>query len=639
MKATFGSMSWFYLVSASCISKSSSFLMPVSSPTLRRLKSLTTTSSVRLQMAARAGSSKISSSVNHQKKEEHTIEDNHEESVQSIHHHGKVPVTFITGFLGTGKTSTLQHLLQNTEGLQIGVIVNDMASVNIDAKLVSAASQSQSGVIELHNGCACCSLADELMTSIDSLLTSRSQKVNNAIEDEKKEEEEEELNDGARISKNKIRPFDAVVIELSGVADPMSIQQNWNFAKLQKHSVTEKAEISRVVTLIDASTFGTDFMAWETAGQRDGWVDPADECAANRKVPELLVEQIEAADVILVNKVDLAGPEQVTIASALARSINQKAILEEVQFGRVALKQILRHPKPIDIPDNLLVDNQSSDSHDHSHSSHSDKDVGCDKPGCTEDHSHEHHAHDHASHDPTVSAGSDLEGSTPSSSHSHEHSHSHSASTNSHGIVSFVYKRDRPFNPKKLMPLLNTWPVPIKDDLDFDSIREALDTRYDSADTIKGPESSPFFGVLRSKGFCWIAPSRWNDAMGDPWRHDTVMYWSHAGKHFGIGAAGKWWGTLTKQQLKDYFAGDPKEYERILSEDFVSEEFGDRRQEIVFIGVGIDEELITNALDDCLLKDQGIERYRQELNNYINIRATKESPGLINIGGVDHLDL
>lgn len=613
MKTTIGSMSLFYLVATSCISKSASFV-PVSSPSLRRLTS-SMASSVRLQMA---GSTKISSSI---KKRKVHAEDKHDDFNPT--HPTKVPITFIAGFLGTGKTSTLQHMLENTEGLQIGVIVNDVASVNIDAKLVSAASASQSGVIELHNGCACCSLADELMTSIDNLLTSRSQKVN-AIGGAKDDEKGK-----ASVSKNEIRPFDAVVIELSGVADPMSIQQNWNFAKLQNHPVTEKADISHIVTLIDASTFGTDWMTWETAGQRDGWVDPADECSANRKVPELLAEQIEAADVILVNKVDLAGPEQVKIASALARSINQKAVMEEVQYGRVSLKQILQFP-------DMQLDDHSSDTHDDNHSPNSDSHA-CNKPGCTEDHSHAHHAHEHSSHKPSTSSDSDVKENAPS--HSHEHSHSHSTSTNSHGIVSFVYKRNRPFNPKKLMPLLNTWPVPMKDELDFDAIREAQDTLFESDDAGKGPESNVFFGVLRSKGFCWIAPKRWNDSTGDPWRHDTVMYWSHAGKHFGIGAAGKWWGTLTRQQLKDYFAGDPKEYERILSEDFVSEEYGDRRQEIVFIGVGIDEVAITKALDDCLLKDKGMERYREELNNYINIRATKESPGLINIGGVDHVDL
>lgn len=138
----------------------------------------------------------------------------------------KVPITLLSGFLGAGKTCTLQHLLENTEGVKIGVIVNDVANVNIDAKLISG---KKNGVVELQNGCACCSLADELLTSVDTLLG-----------DERK--------------------FDALVVELSGVADPVAIKSNWNNAKVQGHPVTLKADVSQVVTLVDASTFGTDWM-------------------------------------------------------------------------------------------------------------------------------------------------------------------------------------------------------------------------------------------------------------------------------------------------------------------------------------------------------------------------------------------
>jgi hypothetical protein len=103
----------------------------------------------------------------------------------------KVPIVLLSGFLGAGKTCTLQHLLENTDGVKIGIIVNDVASVNIDAKLVSS---SMNGVVELQNGCACCSLADELLTSVDLLLGNHE--------------------------------LDAVVVELSGVADPVAIQAN-----------------------------------------------------------------------------------------------------------------------------------------------------------------------------------------------------------------------------------------------------------------------------------------------------------------------------------------------------------------------------------------------------------------------------
>jgi len=127
-------------------------------------------------------------------------------------------------------------------------------------------------------------------------------------------------------------------------------------------------------------------------------------------------------------------------------------------------------------------------------------------------------------------------------------------------------------------------------------------------------------------------------------RHDTAMYWSHAGKHFGISAAGKWWGSVSPEKMIDFFKGDMKEYDRILKEDFVTEEFGDRRQEIAFIGVGLKEKEITATLDRCLVSEnRGMERYRQELENHMNTffnsSSTRRGPGLFDVGRIDHIDM
>ncbi len=471
----------------------------------------------------------------------------------------KVPIILLSGFLGAGKTTTLQHLLANKEGVKIGVIVNDVASVNIDAKLIAG---SQDGVVELQNGCACCSLADELLGSVDTLLS----------------------ND---------RKFEAVIVELSGVADPVAIKSNWNAAKMQGHPITSKADVSMVVTLIDACTFGTDWMTWDLAAERDGWVDPVDECAGQRKVPELLAEQVEAADVILINKVDLAG-DNVAVAASLAKTLNDKAIMREVVFGKVSPNLILQ---------DLIKGDKKKDS-DFKHNRNNDNDDSYPDPA-------------------NVPVSSSVK----------------RTSIDNLGITSFIYKANRPFNMRKLMAILNKWPVPIKEELDLGLLKAAVEGGYE----IEGmsEEASPFTGVLRSKGFCWFAPTKWDGMSNDAYRHDTAMYWSHAGKHFGISAAGKWWGTISKIQMAKFFQNDMKEYERILSEDFVSEEFGDRRQEIVFIGVGMKENDITLALDQCLLAERGMERYRQELQNYMNTIYTtsKGGPSLFNVGGVDHMDL
>jgi len=477
-------------------------------------------------------------------------------SIDSIIPPTVTPVTLLSGFLGSGKTTTLQHLLENKDGLRIGVIVNDMASVNIDSKLLKKSVSTSNlektndftnnnGIVELKNGCACCSLADELLNTVETLLDSR--------------DSDEE-------------PFDALVVELSGVADPIAIQQNWEQAKLMNHPVTKKSEMKRIVTLIDSSTFGTDWMTWDTAGERENWVDPMDDCAASRKVPQLLAEQIEAADIMLLNKIDLAGPEQVKIASTLARTINENAMLEEIEFGKVA------SPKQIVRTDDNETTNKEKEATTTDGAS----------PGCT--------------------------------------SKSRNTSTDDLGIVTFVYKADRPFKTHTLMNLLDKWPIPHKEDLG-DLVKYEQDGMHENAQPGNDTRESPFSGILRSKGFCWLAPARWSvdSRQGDQWRHDTAMYWSQAGKHFGISAAGKWWATLSKEKMKDYFNDDHKEYERILSEDFVSKQYGDRRQEIVFIGVNINNQEITKALDDCLVTEKDMEQYQQQLDNFMN--TVLESPG------------
>lgn len=424
----------------------------------------------------------------------------------------KVPITLLSGFLGSGKTTTLKHLLENRQGIKVGVVVNDVASVNIDAKLVSSpdntvgstsSSSSSSladGILELQNGCACCSLADELLTTIDTLIESR--KINKG--------------DGGGDDNS----FDAICVELSGVADPTAIKANWDTAQLQGLGVTQKAELVNVVTLVDASTFGSDFLSWDMAGQRPDWVNPNDECGSDqRKVAELLAEQIEAADILIMNKADIASEEQLRVATALARTINDGAKMEVVEYGKVTPRMILpvhRRQETTDTGGSECTEkaeshcDHGSDCHDHSHS-----------------HGHEHQ-HDDNSHD-----------------HSHEHEdqhrHQHHATdTENLGIISFVYRATRPFDTRKLLQVIQTWPVPIKDELDLDpySLQQENDESDAGSKKIQFQEDA-YLGVLRSKGFCWLAPTKWDGPQQDSWRHDTAMYWSHAGKHFGIKAAGR----------------------------------------------------------------------------------------------------
>jgi len=535
-----------------------------------------------------------------------------------------IPTILLAGFLGSGKTSTLKHLLENNQNIKIGTIVNDVAAVNIDAKLIANSDSYNSnrvnsmaeGVVELQNGCACCSLADELFTSV------------------------------IRLTEGGKRELDAIVVELSGVADPVAVRDNWEQAKIQGHPATQLADLQRTVTLVDSSTFGSDWLTWDVAGDREAWTEAGDDCSAVRKVPELLAEQVEAAQVLLINKIDLAGEEQVKVASGLARGLNAKASIMEVEFGKVDAKELLG--KAFGSVEDISKD------HDHSHHDHSSHEVEtksseCNEPAC-KDESHSHaHSHDH------TSDCNDPECNDTSHSHSHDHtsdcndpecndtSHSHShdhqtktTAADQLGISSFVYKASTPFNSQRLLALLNRWPIPIKDSLDVGLVMGLSEDEIDDA-----VENKAFVGVLRSKGFCWMAPTKWSNSVGnDVWRHDTAMYWSHAGKHFGITSAGKWWGTLTKEQIKPYFANNMKEYDRIMAEDWVSEEWGDRRQELVFIGSKLNEANIRAALDNCLCTAEEMEIYRAQVRNILeaSFSSEKGGPSLFDVGAMDHID-
>jgi len=440
-----------------------------------------------------------------------------ESSTTSTKQKNKIPIHLLAGFLGSGKTTTLKHVLENKENLKLGVLVNDVAAINIDAKLIAAQSET---MVELQNGCACCSLADELLESLNQLLLTQKAKNNE---------------------------LDAIIVELSGVSDPVAIANNWKAAVQQNllPSVTDNAELGNVVTVLDACTFGQDYMTFDVLKDRKEWFSEEElgsECGSHRKVVELLAEQTEAADIIVVNKADLAGDEQVEITRSMAASLNDKASLVITSWGKVQASQLLvQQPKVVEVvaDDNNCNDPECTDaSHSHSHSHDHAASEDCTEPGCT-DASHSHsHTHDHAasatddcsdpgctdtshshSHDHAATDCSDPDCSDTS----HSHSHSHATATDSLGITNFVYKAQRPFDAGRLMALLYQWPIPIKDELDLSLLKDAAASGYSVAG--KSDEKSPFIGVLRSKGFAWFAPTAWEGLLEDAWRHNTAMYW------------------------------------------------------------------------------------------------------------------
>jgi len=489
----------------------------------------------------------------------------------------QVPVVLLSGFLGTGKTTLLRHWLENAEG-RIGIVVNDVAAVNIDSKLVQQQTYGSNGkvdAIQLQNGCACCSLGDEFLLTIYDLLALQT-------------------DDG--------EPFSQIVVELSGVAEPQRVREMFEQATASGSPIVAGVKLSKVVTLLDASTFCTEYMEWSSLMEREDLLDEDPGELAECKVTELLVEQTEAADVVVLNKTDLATKEQVDATRAVVAAINTKASLVETSFGKVALSTVLN------------AEEQHEAAADHGHESDHRSDHSChDEHGHAEhahaghghaEHGHEEHGHAHASDcsDPSCTdsshghshghaeACSDPDCTDESHGHDHGHSHSHSAITTAQerfGISSFTYVSRRPFHEERFTEALKKWPVPKQDDLGLLLSEPSRDGEH------------PLSRVVRSKGFCWLE--------GHP---SSRMYWSHAGKDMRLNYEGLWWGAMTEAQLKMMTSLSAGEYERARREDW-SDEFADRRQEIVFIGQRVDEAAVRAILDECLLTDEELDAYKE----------------------------
>jgi len=536
-----------------------------------------------------------------------------------------IPITVLSGFLGSGKTSLLQNLLNNDRGLRIAVIVNDVASVNIDSKLVANSQRQQqtaansgsnngggggaAGMVELQNGCACCSLSEELLGSVSELVT---------LSDLRGEE----------------LAFHHIVVELSGVADPKSVRAKFQEAVLYDMPLMERVCLDTMVTLVDCSVFleylknaksatpddapelffrdgvkpepsSTDewaedippllleaLVAGQTAygGGSSAIISGAEQDSG---VADLLVSQCEIADVVLLNKVDLTTREDISLIEGIVRALNPRATVYSSEYGRVDLDNVLAVAGGKGVVEAGVVDDHkdsisaavassaSASSHRHEHSE--SKQDECEDPDCT-DTTHSH-AHDHE--------GCDDPGCTDPS-HSHEHGdYAHA------NMGTYVYRSRRPFHPGRLLSFLRHLPIArgLPPQMEGDKDDERI--------TISRPCGDAMKNVLRSKGFIWCADS-----------DVAAMYWSHAGTSFELSCLGRWWATLGRENW-------PPEIVTAILDDFDSTEHneddpklatvGDRRQEIVFIGPGIggssNQDEISMALDQCLLTDDEWREY------------------------------
>ncbi|KAG8459926.1 hypothetical protein KFE25_010975 [Diacronema lutheri] len=552
----------------------------------------------------------------------------------------KTPVTLLSGFLGAGKTTLLRNMLSNKEGLKIGVVVNDMAAVNIDAKLmkgVGGGVSAPADTIELQNGCACCSAAEEFMQALDKLV---------------------------ELAESRGVPYDHIVVESTGVAEPNEVRLTFQRAVDAGEELMGKVELRKLLTVVDASTFIELFDSTGKVAERPELGEDDGVSNVQRKVVELLVEQVETADVVVLNKADqLADAVQLATLRQMLAAMNPLATIHAAEWGKLPLSAVLptagggvgaaaMRDQEADLRSQvkrLREEKETAHEHEpaskHAHHAHHDQhehaehahahggdgeqrghggesghtdggaharegaqpceEGACNDPSHTHAHAHGHgaqegdahgvekghdhghgeghahkhtegHAHEKGTHDCDEGACTD-----PTHKHEHKHEHKHAQAArfaDRFGISSFVYARRRPFHPQRLVERAIQM-LPAKQNL---ALREQLRAPPDA--------HSPFARLVRSKGFLWLSNN-----------HLEAFYWAHAGNYFEVKKQGLWWGTI-----------DPKDWPAEDAADIAAEmqpTFADRRQELVFIGIGLDEKALTEQLDLCLLTDSEMETY------------------------------